>query len=126
VLLIIFLLLATTINCDEISYFYPSIKYEIKDPITIESNMDTIDFGVLIRGKVGTVSGHLLKITGTGNMNINSGFNKNINGIEIKELGKTYNSNGDLEVEYEYVWDTSKSEISDLNGTRVTFTAYYE
>lgn len=121
-----FLLLATTIKCSEISYFRPSVKYEIKDPINIESNMNTIDFGILIHGKVGVVTGHILKITGTGNMNINSGFSRNIKGIEIKERIKRYNSNGDLEVEYEYSWDTSKSEVYDLSGTRVTFTAYYE
>lgn len=121
-----FLLLATTIKCSEISYFRPSVKYEIKDPINIESNMNTIDFGILIHGKVGVVTGHILKITGTGNMNINSGFSRNIKGIQIKERIKRYNSNGDLEVEYEYSWDTSKSEVYDLSGTRVTFTAYYE
>ncbi|MGL5658912.1 hypothetical protein [Cetobacterium sp.] len=121
-----FLLLVTTIKCSEISYFRPSVKYEIKDPINIESNMNTIDFGILIHGKVGAITGHILKITGTGNMNINSGFSRNIKGMEIKERIKRYNSNGDLEVEYEYSWDTSKSEVYDLSGTRVTFTAYYE
>lgn len=124
--IITFLLLVTTIKCSEVSYFRPSVKYEIKDPINIESNMNTIDFGILIHGKVGVVSGHILKITGTGNMNISNGFNRNIKGIEIRERIKRYNSNGDLEVEYEYTWDTSKSEVYDLSGTRVTFTAYYE
>lgn len=124
--IIIFLLLVTTIKCSEVSYFRPSVKYEIKNPINIQSNMNTIDFGILIHGKVGIVSGHILKIAGTGNMNISNGFNRNIKGIEIRERTKRYNSNGDLEVEYEYTWDTSKSEVYDLSGTRVTFTAYYE
>ena len=97
--IITFLLLVTTIKCNEISYFRPSVTYEIKDPISIESNMNTIDFGTLIRGKIGVVSGHILKIKGNGNMNINNSFNKNILGIEIRELIKRYNSNGDLEVQ---------------------------
>ena len=123
---IFFLSLVTVIKCSEISYFRPSVKYEIKNPINIESNMNTIDFGILIYGTTGIVKGHILKITGTGNMNISSGFSRNIKGIEIKERIKRYNSNGDLEVEYEYSWDTSRSEVYDLSGTRVTFTAYYE
>ncbi|MGL5277803.1 MAG: hypothetical protein ACRC8M_01815 [Cetobacterium sp.] len=124
--IITFMLLMTTLECSEISYFRPSVKYEIKDPITIESNMDTIDFGVLIQGTTGVVSGHVLKVKGTGNMNISRGLSKSIGGLSIQEGMKKYNSTGELEVEYKYVWDTSKSQTYDLKGTRVIFTAYYE
>ncbi|MGL5230180.1 MAG: hypothetical protein ACRC8F_05105 [Cetobacterium sp.] len=124
--IITFLLLTTIIKCDAISYFRPTVKYEIKDPISIESNMNTIDFGILIHGSIGVVRGHILKIMGTGNMNISNSLSKSIKGIEIREQMKKYNSDGNLEVEYEYIWDTSKSEVYDLSGTRVIFTAYYE
>ncbi|MGL4998946.1 MAG: hypothetical protein ACRC0V_00190 [Fusobacteriaceae bacterium] len=124
--IIIFILFVSNLFGDEISYFRPSLKYEIKDPIAIESNMDTIDFGTVIHGNTAVVSGHNLKITGTGNMNITSGFSRNINGIQIVEKKKQYRSTGELEVEYQYIWDTSKSDVKDLSGTRVTFTAYYE
>lgn len=126
IVLIIFILLVNNIFGDEAVYFRPSIKYEIKDPIAIESNMDVVDFGTVIHGNTAIVSGHKLKITGTGNMNITSGFSKNISGVKIVEQKKQYRSNGELEVEYEYIWDTSRSDVKDLSGTRVTFTAYYE
>ncbi|MGL5230540.1 MAG: hypothetical protein ACRC8F_06920 [Cetobacterium sp.] len=111
---------------NEVFYFRPSVKYEVKSPIEIESNMNVVDFGTIIYGNTGVVEGHILKIKGTGNMNVQSSFNRSVNGVQILEKVKKYGSEGELEVQYQYIWDTSKSDVKDLNGTRVTFTAYYE
>ena len=120
------ILLIMTVYSSERAYFRPTAVYEVKDPITITSDRNEIDFGILLDGQIGRVSGHTLTLTGTGNMNVEYSLNVSQEdvGLEIIEVSKTTQSNGAV-YKYNYTWDTSKSKIKNLKGTVIRFTASY-
>lgn len=126
IILLFSIILTITIYSSERTSFRPTAVYEVKDPITITSNENEIDFGILLDGQIGRVSGHTLTLTGTGNMNIEYSLNVSQEdiGLEIIEVNKTVQSDGAV-YKYNYTWDTSKSKIKNLKGTVITFTASY-
>ena len=126
IILILNIFLTIIAHSSERAYFRPTAVYEVKDPITITSDRNEIDFGILLDGQKGRVSGHTLTLTGTGNMNVEYSLNVSQEdiGLEITEATKTTKSNG-TEYKYNYVWDTSKSKLKNLKGTVITFTASY-
>lgn len=126
IIFILNILLIMTVYSSERAYFRPTAVYEVKDPITITSNRNEIDFGILLDGQIGRVSGHTLTLTGTGNMNVEYSLNVSQEdvGLEIIEVSKTTQSNGAV-YKYNYTWDTSKSKIKNLKGTVIRFTASY-
>ncbi|WP_462427261.1 hypothetical protein [Fusobacterium varium] len=126
IIFILNILLIMTVYSSERAYFRPTAVYEVKDPITITSDRNEIDFGILLDGQIGRVSGHTLTLTGTGNMNVEYSLNVSQEdvGLEIIEVSKTTQSNGAV-YKYNYTWDTSKSKIKNLKGTVIRFTASY-
>lgn len=122
IIFILNIFLIMTVYSSERAYFRPTAVYEVKDPITITSDRNEIDFGILL----GRVSGHTLTLTGTGNMNVEYSLNVSQEdvGLEIIEVSKTTQSNGAV-YKYNYTWDTSKSKIKNLKGTVIRFTASY-
>lgn len=126
IIFILNIFLSIIVYSSERAYFRPTAVYEVKDPITITSDRNEIDFGILLDGQVGRVSGHTLTLTGTGNMNVEYSLNVSQEdvGLEIIEVSKTTQSNGAV-YKYNYTWDTSKSKIKNLKGTVIRFTASY-
>lgn len=126
IILLFIIILTITIYSSERTNFRPTAVYEVKDPITITSDRNEIDFGILLDGQVGRVSGHTLTLTGTGNMNVEYSLNVSQEdaGLEIREASKTIQSNGAV-YKYNYIWDTSESKIKNLKGTVIRFTASY-
>ena len=126
IILLFIIILTITIYSSERTNFRPTAIYEVKDPITITSNKSEIDFGILLDGQIGRVSGHTLTLNGTGNMNVEYRLNVSQEdiGLEIIEGSKTTKSN-DIVYEYDYTWDTQKSKAKNLKGTVITFTASY-
>ncbi|BBA53033.1 hypothetical protein [uncultured Fusobacterium sp.] len=126
IIFILNIFLIMTVYSSERAYFRPTAVYEVKDPITITSDRNEIDFGILLDGQIGRVSGHTLTLTGTGNMNVEYSLNVSQEdvGLEIIEVSKTTQSNGAV-YKYNYTWDTSKSKIKNLKGTVIRFTASY-
>ena len=118
IILLFIIILTITIYSSERTNFRPTAIYEVKDPITITSNKSEIDFGILLDGQIGRVSGH--------NMNVEYRLNVSQEdiGLEIIEGSKTTKSN-DIVYEYDYTWDTQKSKAKNLKGTVITFTASY-
>lgn len=126
IILLFIIILTITIYSSERASFRATAVYEVKDSITITSNIDKIDFGILLDGQKGMVSGHTLTLTGTGNMNVeySLSISQEDIGLEIIEKGKIA-KNGDIIYGYDYTWDTSKSKLKNLKGTVITFTASY-
>ena len=126
IIFILDIFLSIIVYSSERAYFRPTAVYEVKDPITITSDRNEIDFRILLDGQVGRVSGHTLTLTGTGNINVEYSLNVSQSdiGLEIVEKNKTIESKG-IVYEYDYIWDTSKSKIKNLKGTVIRFTASY-
>lgn len=126
IIFILNIFLSIIVYSSERAYFRPTAVYEVKDPITITSDRNEIDFRILLDGQVGRVSGHTLTLTGTGNINVEYSLNVSQSdiGLEIVEKNKTTESKG-IVYEYDYIWDTSKSKIKNLKGTVIRFTASY-
>lgn len=126
IILILNIFLAIIAYSSERAYFRPTAVYEVKDPITITSDRSKIDFGILLDGQIGRVSGHTLTLAGTGNMNVEYSLNVSQEdiGLEIIEVNKTMQSDGTV-YKYNYIWNTSKSKIKNLKGTVIRFTASY-
>ena len=118
--------LTITIYSSERTSFRATAVYEVKDPITISSNKNEINFGILLDGQIGRVLGHTLTLTGTGDMNLKYTLNipQNDIGLGIVEKSKTIKNDG-IVYEYDYTWDTQKSKVKNLKGTVITFTASY-
>lgn len=131
--LLIFLLILFNITfSNEISnervVFRGTVLYEAKNPITMESNLNTIDFGTIIKGESSTVTGHTMTVTGSEGIKMSYSINSDL-GITVIEKGVNRSTleNGVVEkYNYEYIWDTKKSKVDDLSGHRITFTATYE
>ncbi|WP_373078725.1 hypothetical protein [Fusobacterium varium] len=126
IIFILNIFLIMTVYSSERAYFRPTAVYEVKDPITITSDRNEIDFKIILDGQIGRVSGHTLTLIGTGNMNVEYSLNVSQEdvGLEIIEVSKTTQSNGAV-YKYNYTWDTSKSKIKNLKGTVIRFTASY-
>lgn len=126
IILLFTIIFTITIYSSERTSFRATAVYEIKDPITISSNKNEINFGILLDGQIGRVSGHTLTLTGTGDMNLKYTLNipQNDIGLGIVEKSKTIKNDG-IVYEYDYTWDTQKSKVKNLKGTVITFTASY-
>ena len=125
IILLFTIIFTITIYSSERTSFRATAVYEVKDPITISSNKNEINFGILLDGQIGRVSGHTLTLTGTGDMNLKYTLNipQNDIGLGIVE-SKTIKNDG-IVYEYDYTWDTQKSKVKNLKGTVITFTASY-
>lgn len=126
IILLFTIIFTITIYSIERTSFRATAVYEVKDPITISSNKNEINFGILLDGQIGRVSGHTLTLTGTGDMNLKYTLNipQNDIGLGIVEKSKTIKNDG-IVYEYDYTWDTQKSKVKNLKGTVITFTASY-
>ncbi len=126
IILLFTIIFTITIYSSERTSFRATAVYEVKDPITISSNKNEINFGILLDGQIGRVSGHTLTLTGTGDMNLKYTLNipQNDIGLGIIEKSKTIKNDG-IVYEYDYTWDTQKSKVKNLKGTVITFTASY-
>ncbi|AVQ30729.1 MULTISPECIES: hypothetical protein [Fusobacterium] len=126
IILLFTIIFTITIYSSERTSFRATAVYEVKDPITISSNKNEINFGILLDGQIGRVSGHTLTLTGTGDMNLKYTLNipQNDIGLGIVEKSKTIKNDG-IVYEYDYTWDTQKSKVKNLKGTVITFTASY-
>lgn len=125
---VVFILFFTKGFSEESANFYPSVSYDLKKPIEIESNLDVINFGTIIYGSIGRVYGHKIRLNGTGKMKLVYVANRNLDslGIKIIQSSENYIGQYEKEIGYEYFWDTSQSEVKDLKGTEIIFTAYYD
>ena len=126
IILLFTIIFTITIYSSERTSFRATAVYEVKDPITISSNKNEINFGILLDGQIGRVSGHTLTLTGTGDMNLKYTLNipQNDIGLGIVEKSKTIKNDG-IVYEYDNTWDTQKSKVKNLKGTVITFTASY-
>ena len=126
IILLFTIIFTITIYSSERTSFRATAVYVVKDPITISSNKNEINFGILLDGQIGRVSGHTLTLTGTGDMNLKYTLNipQNDIGLGIVEKSKTIKNDG-IVYEYDYTWDTQKSKVKNLKGTVITFTASY-
>lgn len=126
IILLFTIIFTITIYSSERTSFRATAVYEVKDSITISSNKNEINFGILLDGQIGRVSGHTLTLTGTGDMNLKYTLNipQNDIGLGIVEKSKTIKNDG-IVYEYDYTWDTQKSKVKNLKGTVITFTASY-
>ena len=126
IILLFTIIFTITIYSSERTSFRATAVYEVKDPITISSNKNEINFGILLDGQIGRVLGHTLTLTGTGDMNLKYTLNipQNDIGLGIVEKSKTIKNDG-IVYEYDYTWNTQKSKVKNLKGTVITFTASY-